>query len=137
MINFGANNLIQNTNPNLPNVSDVIVDWFINVTFEVVEKVMVGADYIEDWQTKEVINTRGVVQPPSPKDLKLLPEGAWAWEWLTVHVLPNVQFKVNQYIRYDNKVYKIMSKKDWSKYGYVKYTILEAFKADEVVNEQS
>mgnify|MGYP003294619647 CR=1 FL=1 len=29
---------IQSTNSNLPNVSDVIVDWFINVTFEIVEK---------------------------------------------------------------------------------------------------
>ena len=134
MINSARNNLIQNTNSNLPNVSDVIVGWFLNVTFEVVEKIMVGADYIEDWQTKEIINTKGVVQPPSPKDLKLLPEGAWAWEWLTIHCLPNVQFEVNQYIRYDNKVYKIMSKKDWKKYGYVKYTILEAFKADEVEN---
>lgn len=131
MIYSAKNNLIQNTNSNLPNVSDVIVDWFINVTFEIVEKVMVGADYEEDWETKEVINTRGVVQPPSPKDLKLLPEGAWAWEWQTVHTLPNVQFNVNQYIRYNGKIYKIMSKKDWSKYGYVKYTILEAFRADE------
>lgn len=131
MIYSAKNSLIQNTNSNLPNVSDVIVDWFINVTFEIVEKVMVGADYEEDWQTKEVINTRGVVQPPSPKDLKLLPEGAWAWEWQTVHTLPSVQFNVNQYIRYDGKIYKIMSKKDWSKYGYVKYTILEAFRADE------
>lgn len=131
MIYSAKNSLIQNTNSNLPNVSDVIVDWFINVTFEIVEKVMVGADYEEDWQTKEVINTKGVVQPPSPKDLKLLPEGAWAWEWQTVHTLPSVQFNVNQYIRYDGKIYKIMSKKDWSKYGYVKYTILEAFRADE------
>lgn len=133
MINSG-NNFIGNYNPNLPNVSDVITGWFLNVTFEIVEKVMVGADYIEDWETKEVINTRGVVQPPSPKDLKLLPEGAWAWEWLTIHCLPNVQFEVNQYIRYDGKIYKIMSKKDWAKYGYVKYTILETFKADEGVN---
>ena len=131
MLNFGGNNLIKNTNPNLPNVSDVIVDWFLNVTFEVVEKVMDGADYVENWETKEVINTQGVVQPPSPKDLKLLPEGAWAWEWLTIHCLPSVQFEVNQYIRYDDKIYKIMSKKDWKKYGYVKYTILEAFRADE------
>lgn len=131
MINSAKDVLLTNRNTNLPNVSDVIVDWFLNITFEIVEKVMVGADYIEDWQTKEVIKTQGVVQPPSPKDLKLLPEGAWAWEWQTIHCLPNVQFNVNQYIRYDGKIYKIMSKKDWSKYGYVKYTILEAFRADE------
>lgn len=132
MINSARNNLLINTNSNLPNMSDVIVDWFLNVTFEIVERVMVGADYIEDWVTKEVINTQGVVQPPKPKDLEILPEGTWGWEWLTVHTLPSVQFNINQYIRYDGKIYKIMAKKDWSKYGYVKYTILESFRAEEL-----
>lgn len=116
-----------NINSNLPNMSDVIIPWFLNISFEYVERVQQGADWVET--DPITINTKGVVQPPSPKDLKILPEGSWAWEWLTIHCLPDVKIETNQYVIYDDKKYKVMSKKDWSKYGFIKYTLLEAFTA--------
>lgn len=119
-----------NTNPALPNMSRTIRPWFLNTTLEVVNRVKQGADFVE--VTEQVFNTKGVVQPTSPKDLKLMPEGAWAWESLTIHTLPSVKMNVNQYVRYDGTLYKIMAKKDWSKYGYIKYLVVEAFTANEV-----
>lgn len=118
-----------NINSNLPNMSDVIIPWFLDISFEYVERVQQGADWIET--DPVTINTQGVVQPPTPKDLKILPEGSWAWEWLTIHCLPDVNIETNQYVIYDSKKYKVMSKKDWSKYGFVKYTLLEAFTAEQ------
>ena len=41
----------------------------------------------------------------------------------------------NNYVIYDNVKYKIMQKKDYRKYGYIRYTLLEAYKADELSNE--
>lgn len=121
---------MMNTNPQLPNMSETIKSWFLNLTFEIVERVQVGADFKIDWETKQEISVRGVVQPPSDKDLKILPEGSWAWEWLMLHCLPETQIDVNQFVRYDGTVYKVMKKKDWSKYGYVRYYLLEAFRAE-------
>ena len=121
---------MMNVNPQLPNMSETIKSWFLNLTFEIVERVQVGADFKVDWETKQEINVKGVVQPPSDKDLKILPEGSWAWEWLMVHCLPDAQIEVNQFVRYDGTVYKVMKKKDWSKYGYVRYYLLEAFRAE-------
>lgn len=121
---------MMNTNPQLPNMSETIKSWFLNLTFEIVERVQVGADFKIDWETKQGISVRGVVQPPSDKDLKILPEGSWAWEWLMLHCLPDTQIDVNQFVRYDGTVYKVMKKKDWSKYGYVRYYLLEAFRAE-------
>lgn len=117
-----------NTNPALPNMSQTIRPWFLNITLEVVKRVKQGADFIE--VTEQIYNTKGVVQPTSPKDLKLMPEGAWAWESLTIHTLPSVKMNVNQYVRYDGTLYKIMAKKDWSKYGYIKYLVVESFTAE-------
>lgn len=117
-----------NINADLPNMSEVIIPWFLNISFEYVERVQEGADWVE--KDPVPINTKGVVQPPSPKDLKILPEGSWAWEWLTIHCLPDVKINTNQYVIYDNKKYKVMAKKDWSKYGFIKYTLLEAFRAE-------
>lgn len=128
MINSAKNNLISNVNSALPNMSSTITSWFLDITFETVERELEGADWIETVTGQ--IKTRGVVQPPRDKDLVILPEGSWAWEWLMVHCLPNTPLEVNQYIKYDGKTYKVMSKKDWSKYGYVRYTILQAFQAD-------
>ncbi len=119
---------MMNTNPALPNMSQTIRPWFLNITLEVVNRVKQGADFVE--VTEQVFNTKGVVQPTSPKDLKLMPEGAWAWESLTIHTLPSVKMNVNQYVRYDGTLYKIMAKKDWSKYGYIKYLVVESFTAE-------
>lgn len=121
---------MMNVNPQLPNMSETIKSWFLNLTFEIVERVQEGADYKIDWTTKQEISVRGVVQPPSDRDLKILPEGSWAWEWLMLHCLPDTQIDVNQFVRYDGTVYKVMKKKDWSKYGYVRYYLLEAFRAE-------
>lgn len=121
---------MMNVNPQLPNMSETIKSWFLNLTFEIVERVQEGADYKIDWTTKQEISVRGVVQPPSDRDLKILPEGSWAWEWLMLHCLPDTQIDVNQFVRYDGNVYKVMKKKDWSKYGYVRYYLLEAFRAE-------
>ena len=119
---------MMNVNAKLPNMSATIKSWFLNITFEYVERKLVGADWVET--DPVTINTRGVVRPPSDKDLKILPEGSWAWEWLQIHCLPDVKLQTNQYVIYDGKKYKVMAKKDWSKYGYIRYTLLEAYTAD-------
>lgn len=121
---------MMNVNPALPNMSEVIKSWFLDITFEIVER-EIGDSVDPVINVVKTINTRGVVRPPNDKDLKLLPEGAWAWEWLQIHCLPDVELDTNQFVRYDEKTYKVMSKKDWSKYGYMRYTLLEAFTAEQ------
>ncbi len=121
---------MMNTNSNLPNMSATIQGWFLNISFEVVERYMVGADWVKSEPI--TIHTKGVVRPPSDKDLKILPEGTWAWEWLQIHCLPNLKLDTNQYIKYDGTIYKVMAKKDYSKYGYIRYIVLEAFQAQEL-----
>lgn len=119
---------MMNINPSLPNMSATIKSWFLDITFEIVErKIGTGVDPVIT--VIKTIKTKGVVRPPSDKDLKILPEGAWAWEWLQIHCLPDVELNTNHLIRYDGKIYKVMAKKDWRKYGYMRYTLLEAFTA--------
>lgn len=123
---------MMNINPSLPNMSQTIQSWFLNITFEIVERT-IGESADPEISVIETINTRGVVRPPSDKDLKIMPEGAWGWEWLQIHCLPDVKLEINQFVRYDGQLYKVMAKKDWTKYGYVRYTLLEAFQAEELL----
>ena len=127
------NTTLLNNSP-LPNMSQTIVSWFQDITFNVVTRGLTNDGDGVDWvpESVQTINTQGVVRPPSDKDLKILPEGTWAWEWLQIHCLPNVQLDTNQYVEYENKRYKVMAKKDWSKYGYIRYTLLKAFQAEQL-----
>ena len=124
MINARNFNL-KNMNSNLPNMSNTIRGWFLDITLEVVDRVMVGADFVE--QVIAVINTKGVVQPAKSEDLAILAEGTRSWEYMTLHCLPNVDLKPNQFIRYDGVKYKILTRRNYQKYGYIEYMICEGF----------
>lgn len=130
MIISAKNTNLKNQNSNLPNMSETIKSWFLHITFEYVTRTISedSADVVQE--TSQTINTLGVVRPPSAQELKLMPEGAWSWEWLQIHCLPDVILETNQYVIYDEKKYKVMDKKDYTKYGYIRYTLLEAYTAE-------
>ena len=130
MIEIAQNTLLNNTNSQLPNMSETITSWFLNISFYTVKRELVGADW-KEVPDKE-LKTKGVVQPPSNEDLKIMPEGSWSWKWQWVHCLPDLQLETNQFVIYDGIKYKVMGKRDWSKYGYVEYHLLEAFQAERI-----
>lgn len=120
---------LNQTFSNLPDMSRTIMSWFQDLKFGKVTRENVNADWKE---TIEEISTKGVVQPPKDEILKVMAEGMRFWEWQMIHCLPNLQLINNEYIYYEGKKYKVMDKKNYEKYGYVRYMILEAFRADTV-----
>jgi hypothetical protein len=120
-------------------MAQTIQGWFQPVEFEVITRSLADDGDGVDWvsETVTLIKTQGVVRPPSDKDLKILPEGTWAWEWLQIHCLPNVELNTNQFVIYKEKRYKVMAKKDWTEYGYIRYTLLEAFQAEQLEGDVS
>ena len=132
------NTTLSNTT-GLPNMAQTIQGWFQPVEFEVITRSLADDGNGVDWvsETVTLIKTQGVVRPPSDKDLKILPEGTWAWEWLQIHCLPNVELNTNQLVIYKEKRYKVMAKKDWTEYGYIRYTLLEAFQAEQLEGDVS
>ena len=132
------NTTLSNTT-GLPTMAQTIQGWFQPVEFEVITRSLADDGDGVDWvsETVTLIKTQGVVRPPSDKDLKILPEGTWAWEWLQIHCLPNVELNTNQFVIYKEKRYKVMAKKDWTEYGYIRYTLLEAFQAEQLEGDVS
>lgn len=132
------NTTLSNTT-GLHNMAQTIQGWFQPVEFEVITRSLADDGDGVDWvsETVTLIKTQGVVRPPSDKDLKILPEGTWAWEWLQIHCLPNVELNTNQFVIYKEKRYKVMAKKDWTEYGYIRYTLLEAFQAEQLEGDVS
>lgn len=130
MINRSNITNLKNINGGLPNMSNTLMSWFLDIELEYVEYELDGSDWVES--EKKTIKTKGVVRPPSEEDLKILPEGTWAWQWLQIHCLPDVDIKPNNYVYYDGVKYQIMQKKNYNKYGYIRYTLLEAYQASQL-----
>lgn len=112
-MNLIQHNTILSNTTGLPNMAQTIQGWFQPVEFEVITRSLADDGDGVDWvsETVTLIKTQGVVRPPSDKDLKILPEGTWAWEWLQIHCLPNVELNTNQFVIYKEKRYKVMAKR--------------------------
>lgn len=126
MIQSAKNYTLKNTNSTLPNMESTITGWFLDIEFKVIKRKMDGAD----WVTKvdRVVKTKGVVQPARDTDLKILTEGNRAWNYQKIHCLNNADFKLDELIEYDGITYKVMAKKNYEKYGYIRYIVIETFK---------
>ena len=71
----------------------------------------------------------GVVQPLSPKQLMLKPEGERAWAWLQIHIQANspVKLNVNDRIMYNCCKYKVMARLDYSANNYIELHVVQDF----------
>ncbi len=74
------------------------------------------------------LNYVGTVQPLSPEEIKLKPEGQRSWQWLQVHVIIGEDLKTNDRVFYNGKRYKVMLVKDYRLNNYIEYHLLEDYK---------
>ena len=108
----------------LPNVSSVLDGWEQNVTFVKVTQTLVDFQVVD---TLTNYTFRGVVQPFSPKELEIKPEGERGWEWLMIHSKTALSLNVGEYITYNNLKYRVMQSNDYAPYGYYQYHIVKAY----------
>lgn len=109
---------------NLPDVSDALLDWFQNMTFDLISKAITDYDLTE---TATTISTKGVRQPFSAQQLSIKPEGQRAWKWETLHCLPDVKLNPDDIVVFNGIRYRVMDKLDYSEYGYLEYHIIQDY----------
>lgn len=116
----------------LPQMGEVLLSWFQNMTFDLVTKALDEYDLKE---TTESINTRGVRQPFTAQQLSIKPEGQRAWKWETLHCLPDVKLNPDDIVIFNTVKYRVMSKLDYTEYGYLEYHIVQDYIEPEQNNE--
>ena len=125
MIILNANTIPLNLNSGtLPDVSGALLNYFQPIIFETVVKTVVNFQVVE---TPTVYNFQGVWQPFTPEQLLIKPEGQRSWKWFTLHAQPSLVLNTDDVIKYNSVQYRVMSKMDWSLYGYLQYEIIEDF----------
>lgn len=109
----------------LPDMSGTVAGWFQNCYFEQVTKVVNENAVVEETTTP--VQFQGVVQPLSPKQLSMKPEGQRAWTWLKVHAWPQLKLVPDDVVRYQGVQYRVMAQTDYTSYGYVEYDLAQDY----------
>ena len=128
MITNGKDTPLASSFSTLPNVSEVLPDWFQDLTFDLVVKSVVDYEVVE---TLTTIHTQGVRQPMSAQSIAIKPEGQRAWRWETIHCLPDVKLKIDDIIIFDGIKYRVAQRWNWAEYGYLEYEICQAYQESE------
>lgn len=109
---------------NLPNVSEAMTNWFQPMIFNLITKETVN---FLNKETSNLITFQGVWQPYTAQQLLILPEGQRAWKWFMLHAEISLILEPDQIVEYESVRYRVMLKKDYQKYGYIEYSLIEDY----------
>lgn len=111
----------------VPKISAAFCGWESTLKLVRITQQVINDGFVQD--TPHEYPFKGVVQPLSPKQIALKPEGERAWTWLQIHVKTScsVKLDVNDRIMYNCRKYKVMGKLDYSANNYVEYHAIEDF----------
>lgn len=71
------------------------------------------------------INFKGSFHPMSEKIIQLKPRDQWALEWYIIKTTDTkAMFNIKDRIEFNNTLYLIQKRKDWSSYGYISYEVV-------------
>lgn len=121
-IQNGKNSPLNTNTGTLPNVNGALLNWLQPMVFITVTKIVIGGEVVE---IGTPINFRGVIQPLSARDLMIKPEGERAWTWLMLHADPSLALNNDDVVTYLGVQTRVMGKKDYSKYGYIEYQLVQ------------
>lgn len=127
--NFSKNRSIKTMlSSGMPNMSNTLTGWEVPLTLvRIIQDVSDGELVYKD----EKINFMGVWQPFSMEQLKLLPEGQRSWSHYWIHCKSgNLNLETADKIIFNNKMFKVIDKKDYSLNGFVEYHIIADYEQE-------
>lgn len=110
-----------------PQITAAPNGWQSKLILVDIQQQVVNDGFVQE--SAQQVEFSGVVQPLSPKQIMLKPEGQRAWTWLQIHVMNNspVKLNVNDRIMYNCRKYKIMARNDYTANGYMEFHAVEDF----------
>lgn len=122
---FNANTkTLDQITPNLPNMSGVLTDWMQTIIFNMIKKT---TDNFQVVETEKQIVFQGIVENLKPTDLEMKPEGQRKWRWISVWATPELELEIDDRFSYQHVNYRVMSKNDWTAYGYASFECMEDY----------
>ena len=120
-----AKDVLLSANPGtLPNVGEALMDWFQPLVLSKVKKSVVNGELYEKVTSYPFM---GVVQPFTAQNLEMAPSGQRKWKWYTIHCFPSLILEPDDEFKFKGNDYRVMSKSDWTEYGYIEYHVIQDY----------
>lgn len=101
--------------------------WTMPITLVVIKQRIIEG-FNKDVGSNKTFN--GTIQPLSPKQLILKPEGERAWEWIMIHCeTGELLLDDGDRIVYNGKTYKVMGNNDYSLNNFNEYHLVRDYEA--------
>lgn len=123
LTNASAISVPANSNP-MPQVRSAMLNWFKPIRLG---KVLKKQDNYETEEVTTFVDTAGILQPWSPQQLKMLPEGQRKWVHKMLHALPELSLIPDEVVSIDGIKYRVEEKTDYTIYGYVQYNLVQDY----------
>lgn len=109
----------------MPKMTAVFSGWTSAITLKVISETNVDG-FIT---TTDIDYTfKGIIQPLSPEQIQLKPEGQRSWQWVQIHcVSGDLNLKTNDRIEYNGQKYKVMNILDYSLNGFIEYHAIQDY----------
>ena len=119
---------INQLSANLPDVSEVMDGWEVNIVANYVDQVLIDGIPTD---TAVLKNIKGIAQPLKPEEVALKDEGQRSWNWVQVHVREAIygELQTTNILIINSVPHKIMAKKDWTLDGYREYHAIRDFES--------
>ena len=116
----------------MPNMANTLNGWEVPLTLVRIIQDIDEGDLV---YTEERINFMGVWQPLRDEQLELKPEGQRSWEWIWVHAKAGeLNLETADKVIFQNKIFKVETKKDYTLNGFVEYHLCRDFVSNEQTN---
>ncbi len=89
----------------MPTATSTLLGWMTDLGLTKVVKKVVGARTVE---VIEPIAGRGTWQPLKGSQLEIKPEGERSWDWVEIHISPNVLLETDDIISRRGVQYRVM-----------------------------
>jgi hypothetical protein len=109
----------------LPWVQNALNGWEQTINLDKVTQIVDSSGYVTEILQRFAF--KGVIQPFSPRELQLKPEGERAWEWLKVHTKNKLSVNPGEYVIYNGIKYRVMQSNNYNVYGYFEYQIVNTY----------
>ena len=135
MLNFPKNNTINSLmKSGMPQMNTTLYGWQVPLTLIRITQNVVNGDL---QTTETTINFQGVWQPLKAEALELKPEGQRSWEWVWIHaVASELNLETADKVKFNNRIYKVMQKKDYGLNGFVEYELCRDYEDSTTISDE-
>lgn len=103
----------------MPQMHAAFAGWFMPISLKVITQTIVDGFNVDSEKT---ITFKGTIQPLSPKQIALKPEGQRAWKWLQIHCEGSQPIlTTNDRIVYNGEKFKVMGDLDYRLNNFSEY----------------